>query len=39
MIRVYKYLIGITIKKAEKLFSPRKNRVIRSNEITITETI
>lgn len=29
MIRVYKYLIGTTIRKAEVLFSPLKDKVMR----------
>lgn len=39
VIRVYKYLMSISIRKTEELFSSVKGSVTRSNEIKLTETI
>ena len=39
MIRVYKYLMGISMRKAEELLSSVKHSVTRSNEMKLTETI
>lgn len=39
MIRVYRYLMGISIRKAEKLFSLVKDSVTRSNEMKLAEII
>lgn len=39
MFRVYKYLMGISIRKAEELFSLLKDNVTRGNEIKLREII
>lgn len=39
VIRVYKYLMSISIRKTEELFSSVKGSVTKSNEIKLTETI
>lgn len=39
MFRVYKYLMGVSIRKAEELFTLLKDNVTRDNEIKLRETI
>lgn len=39
MGRVYKYLMDISIGKAEKLFSSVKGSITRSNKMKLAETI